>query len=118
MLLGWVGMVRMQRAGLVCGGGVVRRHTQSTLPSAAATSWLQDVRALLQDSCAPAQAIAHLNPAPSFLCLQDVRALLQSSLRSVEAAELFSQLFSSFSHSCAASLALALLAQVSSGERA
>lgn len=44
--------------------------------------------------------------------LQELRALLQGSLRSAEAAETFSHLFASFSYSCAASLALALLAQV------
>lgn len=49
--------------------------------------------------------------------LQDLRALLQSSLRSPEAADVFTQLFSSFAHSCAASLALALLAQARGGCR-
>ncbi|PRW60313.1 VAC14-like protein isoform X1 [Chlorella sorokiniana] len=43
--------------------------------------------------------------------LQELRALLQSSLRSAEAADVFSQLFASWSYSCAASLSLALLAQ-------
>ncbi|EFN60046.1 hypothetical protein CHLNCDRAFT_133275 [Chlorella variabilis] len=41
----------------------------------------------------------------------ELRALLQNSLRSSEAADVFTQLFSSWSYSCAASLALALLAQ-------
>lgn len=44
--------------------------------------------------------------------LQELRGLLQASLRSAEAADVFAQLFASWSHSCAASLALALLAQV------
>ncbi|KAL4443824.1 hypothetical protein ABPG75_011561 [Micractinium tetrahymenae] len=43
--------------------------------------------------------------------LQELRALLQSSLRSAEGADVFALLFASWSHSCAASLALALLAQ-------
>ncbi|KAL4855248.1 hypothetical protein ACK3TF_004229 [Chlorella vulgaris] len=43
--------------------------------------------------------------------LQELRGLLQASLRSAEAADVFVQLFASWSHSCAASLALALLAQ-------
>lgn len=40
--------------------------------------------------------------------------MLQSSLRSSEAADVFSQLFASWSYSCAASMSLALLAQVGS----
>lgn len=44
--------------------------------------------------------------------LQELRALLQGGLRSAEGADVFSLLFASWSHSCAASLALALLAQV------
>ncbi len=46
------------------------------------------------------------------LTLQELRALLGGSLRSAEAADVFSQLFASWSYSCAASLSLALLAQV------
>lgn len=52
---------------------------------------------------------------PTPAVLQDLRALLQSSLRSAEAADVFSQLFASWSYSCAASLSLALLAQVAEG---
>lgn len=43
---------------------------------------------------------------------QELRALLHGSLRSAEGADVFALLFASWSHSCAASLALALLAQV------
>ncbi|KAL4449453.1 hypothetical protein ABPG77_007097 [Micractinium sp. CCAP 211/92] len=43
--------------------------------------------------------------------LQELRALLQASMRTAEGADVFALLFASWSHSCAASLALALLAQ-------
>ncbi len=41
---------------------------------------------------------------------QELRALLQASMRTAEGADVFALLFASWSHSCAASLALALLA--------
>jgi vacuole morphology and inheritance protein 14 len=44
--------------------------------------------------------------------LGELRALLHAALRSSEAAAVFTHLFAAWSYSCAASLALALLAQV------
>ena len=70
------------------------------------------VRTALPQCAQPAWPASCL--ASTLAALQELRALLQSSLRSAEAAEVFAQLFASWTHSCAASLALALLAQAHS----
>ena len=70
------------------------------------------VRTALPQCAQPAWPASCLASTPA--ALQELRALLQSSLRSAEAAEVFAQLFASWTHSCAASLALALLAQAHS----
>ena len=73
---------------------------------------LLGLRTALLHRSKPAQTASCFASAPG--PAQELRALLQSSLRSAEAAEVFAQLFASWTHSCAASLALALLAQAHS----